>query len=131
MDIQKLIRESETLDRKYDERLSLLRSASYEILKGNKIAYDRNDIEDYLWEVLSAEDGAENIYRMVMTNEQGAIADEMNKVCYQIIKKYGIENLRLRSSFTRLVRIVETDPKRKAELTEEGNALDDEIIKRM
>lgn len=131
MDIQKLIRESETLDRKYDERLSLLRTASYEILKGSKIPYNKKDIEDYLWEVLSAEDGAENIYRMVMTNEQGAIADEMNKVCYQIIKKYGVKDLELRLSFTRLVEYAETDPEKAAELEKEGDALDDEIIKSM
>lgn len=131
MDIQKLIRESETLDRKYDERLSLLRTASYEILKGSKIPYNKKDIEDYLWEVLSAEDGAENIYRMVMTHEQRIISNEMNKVCYQIIKKYGVDNLRLKSSFTRLVAYAETDPEKAAELEKEGDALDDEIIKSM
>lgn len=129
MDIQKLIRESETLDRKYDERLSLLRTASYEILKGSKIPYNKKDIEDYLWEVLSAEDGAENIYRMVMTHEQRIISNEMNKVCYQIIKKYGVDNLRLKSSFTRLVAYAETDPEKTAELEEELTKLLKELWK--
>ena len=107
----------------------MLRTASYEILKGSKIPYNKKDIEDYLWEVLSAEDGAENIYRMVMTNEQGAIADEMNKVCYQIIKKYGVDNLRLKSSFTRLVAYAETDPEKAAELEEELTKLLKELWK--
>ena len=129
MDIQKLIRESETLDRKYDERLSLLRTASYEILKGSNIPYNKKDIEDYLWEVLSAEDGAENIYRMVMTHEQRIISNEMNKVCYQIIKKYGVDNLRLKSSFTRLVAYAETDPEKAAELEEELTKLLKELWK--
>ena len=79
--------------------------------------------------MLSAEDGAENIYRMVMTHEQRIISNEMNKVCYQIIKKYGVDNLRLKSSFTRLVAYAETDPEKAAELEEELTKLLKELWK--
>ncbi len=119
MDIQKLILESRKLNRDYDKRLSILRDASYDILNGNQLPYSEKDLKAFLLHVYTVESEAEDAYRMVMTNEQGAIADEMNKVCYQIIKKYGVKDLELRADFTRLVAYAETDPEKAAELEEE------------
>ncbi len=129
MDIQKLILESRKLNRDYDKRLSILRDASYDILNGNQLPYSEKDLKAFLLHVYTVESEAEDAYRMVMTNEQGAIADEMNKVCYQIIKKYGVDNLRLKSSFTRLVAYAETDPEKTAELEEELTKLLKELWK--
>ena len=131
MDIQKLILESRKLNRDYDKRLSILRDASYDILNGNQLPYSEKDFKAFLLHVYTVESEAEDAYRMVMTHEQRIISNEMNKVCYQIIKKYGVKDLELRLSFTRLVEYAETDPEKAAELEKEGDALDDEIIKSM
>ena len=131
MDIQKLILESRKLNRDYDKRLSILRDASYDILNGNQFPYSEKDLKAFLLHVYTVESEAEDAYRMVMTHEQRIISNEMNKVCYQIIKKYGVKDLELRLSFTRLVEYAETDPEKAAELEKEGDALDDEIIKSM
>lgn len=131
MDIQKLILESRKLNRDYDKRLSILRDASYDILNGNQLPYSEKDLKAFLLHVYTVESEAEDAYRMVMTHEQRIISNEMNKVCYQIIKKYGVKDLELRLSFTRLVEYAETDPEKAAELEKEGDALDDEIIKSM
>ena len=131
MDIQKLILESRKLNRDYDKRLSILRDASYDILNGNQLPYSEKDLKAFLLHVYTVESEAEDTYRMVMTHEQRIISNEMNKVCYQIIKKYGVKDLELRLSFTRLVEYAETDPEKAAELEKEGDALDDEIIKSM
>lgn len=129
MDIQKLILESRKLNRDYDKRLSILRDASYDILNGNQLPYSEKDLKAFLLHVYTVESEAEDAYRMVMTNEQGAIADEMNKVCYQIIKKYGVKDLELRADFTRLVAYAETDPEKTAELEEELTKLLKELWK--
>lgn len=131
MDIQKLILESRKLNRDYDKRLSILRDASYDILNGNQLPYSEKDLKAFLLHVYTVESEAEDAYRMVMTHEQRIISNEMNKVCYQIIKKYGVKDLELRADFTRLVAYAETDPEKAAELEKEGDALDDEIIKSM
>ena len=131
MDIQKLILESRKLNRDYDKRLSILRDASYDILNGNQLPYSEKDLKVFLLHVYTVESEAEDAYRMVMTHEQRIISNEMNKVCYQIIKKYGVKDLELRLSFTRLVEYAETDPEKAAELEKEGDSLDDEIIKSM
>ena len=131
MDIQKLILESRKLNRDYDKRLSILRDASYDILNGDQLPYSEKDLKAFLLHVYTVESEAEDAYRMVMTHEQRIISNEMNKVCYQIIKKYGVKDLELRLSFTRLVEYAETDPEKAAELEKEGDALDDEIIKSM
>ena len=131
MDIQKLILESRKLNRDYDKMLSILRDASYDILNGNQLPYSEKDLKAFLLHVYTVESEAEDAYRMVMTHEQRIISNEMNKVCYQIIKKYGVKDLELRLSFTRLVEYAETDPEKAAELEKEGDALDDEIIKSM
>ena len=131
MDIQKLILESRKLNRDYDKRLSILRDASYDILNGNQLPYSEKDLKAFLLHVYTVESEAEDAYRMVMTHEQRIISNEMNKVCDQIIKKYGVKDLELRLSFTRLVEYAETDPEKAAELEKEGDALDDEIIKSM
>ena len=129
MDIQKLILESRKLNRDYDKRLSILRDASYDILNGNQLPYSEKDLKAFLLHVYTVESEAEDAYRMVMTNEQGAIADEMNKVCYQIIKKYGVKDLELRADFTRLVAYAETDSEKAAELEEESTKLLKELWK--
>ena len=129
MDIQKLILESRKLNRDYDKRLSILRDASYDILNGNQLPYSEKVLKAFLLHVYTVESEAEDAYRMVMTNEQGAIADEMNKVCYQIIKKYGVKDLELRADFTRLVAYAETDPEKAAELEEELTKLLKELWK--
>ena len=129
MDIQKLILESRKLNRDYDKRLSILRDASYDILNGDQLPYSEKDLKAFLLHVYTVESEAEDAYRMVMTNEQGAIADEMNKVCYQIIKKYGVKDLELRADFTRLVAYAETDPEKAAELEEELTKLLKELWK--
>ena len=129
MDIQKLILESRKLNRDYDKRLSILRDASYDILNGNQLPYSEKDLKAFLLHLYTVESEAEDAYRMVMTNEQGAIADEMNKVCYQIIKKYGVKDLELRADFTRLVAYAETDPEKTAELEEELTKLLKELWK--
>lgn len=129
MDIQKLILESRKLNRDYDKRLSILRDASYDILNGNQLPYSEKDLKAFLLHVYTVESEAEDAYRMVMTNEQGAIADEMNKVCYQIIKKYGVKDLELRADFTRLVAYAETDSEKAAELEEELTKLLKELWK--
>ena len=129
MDIQKLILESRKLNRDYDKRLSILRDASYDILNDNQLPYSEKDLKAFLLHVYTVESEAEDAYRMVMTNEQGAIADEMNKVCYQIIKKYGVKDLELRADFTRLVAYAETDPEKAAELEEELTKLLKELWK--
>ena len=129
MDIQKLILESRKLNRDYDKRLSILRDASYDILNGNQLPYSEKDLKAFLLHVYTVESEAEDAYRMVMTNEQGAIADEMNKVCYQIIKKYGVKDLELRADFTRLVAYAETAPEKAAELEEELTKLLKELWK--
>ena len=129
MDIQKLILESRKLNRDYDKRLSILRDASYDILNGNQLPYSEKDLKAFLLHVYTVESEAEDAYRMVMTHEQRIISNEMNKVCYQIIKKYGVDNLRLKSSFTRLVAYAETDSEKAAELEEELTKLLKELWK--
>jgi len=129
MDIQKLILESRKLNRDYDKRLSILRDASYDILNGNQLPYSEKDLKAFLLHVYTVESEAEDAYRMVMTHEQRIISNEMNKVCYQIIKKYGVKDLELRLSFTRLVEYAETDPEKAAELEEELTKLLKELWK--
>ena len=129
MDIQKLILESRKLNRDYDKRLSILRDASYDILNGNQLPYSEKDLKAFLLHVYTVESEAEDAYRMVMTHEQRIISNEMNKVCYQIIKKYGVKDLELRADFTRLVAYAETDPEKAAELEEELTKLLKELWK--
>lgn len=129
MDIQKLIRDSRKLGRDYDKRLSILRDASYEILNDKKLPYSEKDLKAFLLHVYTVESEAEDAYRMVMTHEQRIISDEMNKVCYQIIKKYGVKDLELRADFTRLVAYAEPDPEKSAVLEEELTKLLKELWK--
>lgn len=125
MNVQDVIKKSIELDRNFDARLSLLRDLSYRILDDDKNIYSFDDIIRFLKEVWSAEVEAENAYRMVMTNRQGEISDEMNKNCYQIIKKYKISDLDILGYFTRAMMYVEKDPKKWAELQREEDEIDD------
>ncbi len=128
MSIQDVIKKSIELDRNFDARLSILRDLSYRILEDDKNIYSFNDIIRFLKEVWSAEVEAENAYRMVMTNKQGEISDEMNRNCYQIVRKHRISDLDIRGYFTRAMMYVEKDPKKWAELQREEDEIDDKKI---
>lgn len=128
MSIQDVIKKSIELDRNFDARLSILRDLSYRILEDDKNIYSFNDIIRFLKEVWSAEVEAENAYRMVMTNRQGEISDEMNRNCYQIVRKHRISDLDIRGYFTRAMMYVEKDPKKWAELQREEDEIDDKKI---
>lgn len=130
MDTKRLYLQSEIYNKKhdYDLSLALLRNAAHEILTDDKILLKNKEVESFLGFVESVETEAADYTRIGMTNSQSAIAEEINKICLQIIRKYNILDLHLRISFIRAVIAEEKDPEKLKELEKEWDVL---LVKKM
>ena len=95
----------------FEPALLLLRDAAQQILKGEKIPIPDEKIEKFLKTAYSTIDWGVDYQRgAVWTNRMGDIADEIMREGLQIIRKYSIQNLRIRIPFIRFMSAIESDP---------------------
>lgn len=100
----------------YGSCLGFLHVAARQILRDEKILVSTSDIEYFLNYVTSVQVEGENYCRGALwTRNIDDIATEINRICLQIIRKYDIQDLKIKLNYLRVVinRKEESEEKRK------------------
>lgn len=113
----------------FEPALLLLRTAAQQILKEDKMPIPHKSIEYFLNMCYSTIVYGVNYMReSIWTDKMGDIADEIMRTGLQIIRKYDIQNLKIKISFVRSVASIERNPAIVKALDEERSILVEKMI---
>lgn len=117
MSIVETIQKSRHLGKDYNSRLELLYKESFEILQSKSAK--KEEIIDFIQHVILTEYQIDSSNWIGRTSNQIKLSIKIDNNCLEIIKKYDIDDLRIRQNVLYSVEYYEENTERKKELQKE------------